>query len=150
MIIHILCLKKDARPAGNVAHVVRDTLLLESWTASSRVVEGERLLQLLHDEAQVAHVHVKEMDEDIGHMLEEFRDTAGSIKPSGNVSSCDSEVETPLSVETILEGGTSETSQSQEEMCAKPTRDGEVQAQDNTATPLTESALKRLNEQSTS
>jgi hypothetical protein len=143
--------KKKQDERVNMARAVRDTLTLESQVASSQVTEGERLLQLLRDNAQVAQLRVEEMNEDIGHMLEEFRqealtpEEAGSTK-TGVGSKFDSDVEAPLSVKGSLDDDTSETNESQDDEEEGRVIKDEAVREVSGSIPLTESALKRLND----
>ena len=89
-----------------IARAERDTLHLESQVAASRVMEGERCLQLLHDEAQVAYIRVWEKDEDIRHMLEHFREIWRAEQ--NIVSSGPSEMEASLPDKTTSECDASE------------------------------------------
>jgi hypothetical protein len=152
-----------------MARAARETLVWQSRVASSQVKEGERLLQLLRDDAQVAQLRVEEMNENIGHMMEEFREEAeevaevgeaGSTKP-GNVWKFESEVEASLSAQGIWDDDASETGGSQDNKSikdnevvqtsgSKPSPEGGRSVEDEVIQAsggilLTESALKELN-----
>lgn len=134
-----------------IARTMRDTLCLQSQIASNRVLEGEAILQSLRDEAQVAHIRVEEINEDIAHMQEYFREI-GDPESSDQAPPSIDEVDIPLSVESISDDVTSVTSRSQggERIFIEATRDVEVTlATTSTATPLTESALKQSDKEIT-
>jgi hypothetical protein len=148
--------KKKQDDRVNIARALRNTLALESQVASSQLTEGERLLELLRDNAQVAQLRVEEMNEDIGHMLEEFRKEAEEVEEveeaggnkSGDLSKFDSEVEAPLSVDGFLDDDTTDTNESQEDAEeGRVIKDEDVAVQESIGNiPLTESALKQLDD----
>lgn len=132
-----------------IARAERDPLHLESQVAASRVLEGERCLQLLRDEAQVAYIRVREKDEDIGHMLDHFRETLRAEENA--VSSGPSDLEASLPDETTLdeESDVSEANSSQFIGSEKGvgTKQSEIEGTCTPVTPLMTSALKQLNEE---